>query len=78
MTEAKHTALTVVAEAAANLRSVHYRMDCKAHPERAAALLAGAALVEAAPDMLAELRRLYEIHGYQSTFDVIAKATGAE
>ena len=33
-------------------------------------------LIVAAPEMLAELQHLYEKHGYQSTFDVIAKATG--
>jgi hypothetical protein len=36
---------------------------------------ADARLIAAAPDMLTELRWLYEKHGYQSTADVIAKAT---
>lgn len=35
---------------------------------------ATARLIAAAPDMLAELKWLYEKHGYQSTADVIAKA----
>jgi hypothetical protein len=33
-------------------------------------------MADAASDMLAELKRLYERHGDQSIADVIAKATG--
>lgn len=35
-----------------------------------------ARLIAAAPDMLAELQRLYAEHGSQHTADIIAKATG--
>ncbi|KYK44535.1 hypothetical protein A1D31_14140 [Bradyrhizobium liaoningense] len=37
---------------------------------------ANATLIAAAPDMLAELRRLFELCGHQATADVIKKATG--
>lgn len=38
---------------------------------------ANARLISAAPDMLAELRRLHARHGEQATADIIAKAEGA-